>query len=297
MAKQTKYLLINYNIYFFFQRDIQSGFIFAIKKIRKQTLINLKIQDYLQNEIIIQSFLNHANIIKLYGFYYDEKFIYLVQEYASHGQLYKDLQLQKGQKYDETQAALYIKQIISACIFLHQNNIIHRDLKPQNILLSYGAIKITDFGCSVYCPELKRQTFCGTLDYISPEMLNGEDYGRSVDIWSLGILAYELLTGKAPFLCEKNNEQLQKIMKVNIIIFYVFFFFFIINFYQNDLFFPGYVSLEAQDFINKLLQRDPNERINLVDINNNEWLNKNISRYSKEQWDNNIVEQTKRVIL
>jgi len=62
-----------------------------------------------------------------------------------------------------------------------------------------GVLKIADFGCSVYCPENRRDTFCGTIDYISPEIASGEGYGQSVDIWSLGILVYELLTGKSPF--------------------------------------------------------------------------------------------------
>ena len=74
----------------------------------------------------------------------------------------------------------------------------HRDIKPENILLVFGVVKLADFGCAAFC-ESERSTFCGTLDYASPEILNSQNYDFQVDIWCIGILTYELLTGKAPF--------------------------------------------------------------------------------------------------
>lgn len=79
-------------------------------------------------------------------------------------------------------------------IYLHSLGIIHRDIKPENILNSYGVLKLSDFGWSIYTEE-KRMTFCGTLDYVSPEVVSGKDYDFKVDIWSIGVLTYELITG------------------------------------------------------------------------------------------------------
>ena len=82
----------------------------------------------------------------------------------------------------------------------------HRDIKPENILNSFGVLKISDFGWSIYS-ETKRQTFCGTLDYISPEMIAGKYYDFRIDIWSIGVLAFEFLTGNPPFENKCNKEE------------------------------------------------------------------------------------------
>ena len=83
---------------------------------------------------------------------------------------------------------------------MHSKGVIHRDLKPENLLNSFGVVKISDFGWSVYAPnDQRRETICGTPDYVPPEMLKGEKYNSAVDLWSLGILAYEFATGKPPF--------------------------------------------------------------------------------------------------
>lgn len=88
--------------------------------------------------------------------------------------------------------------------YIHDKNVIHRDIKPENLLISFGTIKLADFGWSCHTPSNRRQTKCGTLEYLPPEMvLNGEsyrDYDKSIDIWSLGVLAFEFVTGKSPFV-------------------------------------------------------------------------------------------------
>lgn len=92
--------------------------------------------------------------------------------------------------FNEAESAYYIKQVIESLKYLHSEGIIHRDIKPENILLCQGVLKLSDFGWSTYSPYAKRQTFCGTLDYVPPEIVEGDLYDERVDIWSLGVLCY-----------------------------------------------------------------------------------------------------------
>jgi len=140
-------------------------------------------------------------VVQLYGFFYDDEKIYLILEYCPGGELYKDLKAQPGGHYTEPVAAGYIYQVCKALMYIHSKDIIHRDIKPENLLNCLGVIKLADFGWSVHAPSNRRQTMCGTLDYLPPEMVQrGKiDYDNSIDIWSLGILAYEFVCGKPPF--------------------------------------------------------------------------------------------------
>ena len=154
-------------------------------------------------EIKIQMYMNHPNVLKLYGFFHDSKNIYLILEYCSQC-LFKDFRhkvifcLIQG-KLSEEETAYFGKQAISALKYMHNEYIMHRDIKPQNILIEHGVLKLSDFGWSIYSPMYKRQTFCGTVDYVPPEIVEGASYDERVDIWALGILLYELASGKAPF--------------------------------------------------------------------------------------------------
>lgn len=143
--------------------------------------------------------MRHENVCRLYGFFWDEKKIYLILEFATGGEIYKELMDSPNRRFDETKAANYIHQIIQALKYLHSKNVIHRDIKPENLLNCGGTIKLSDFGWSTHTPEDKRRTLCGTLDYLPPEMVNKIDYNHSVDIWSIGILTFEFLTGNPPF--------------------------------------------------------------------------------------------------
>ena len=96
--------------------------------------------------------------------------------------------------------------MVNAIYFLHQNNYIHRDIKPENILLFENDVaKLCDFGWCVEFKDEPRNTFCGTTEYMAPEMLNQKKYGKEIDVWSLGILLYEMLHGHSPFKPDKND--------------------------------------------------------------------------------------------
>ena len=123
----------------------------------KSSIKKSKVEHQLRREIEIQSFLEHKNILKMYGFFWDEKKIYLILEYALGGELYKDLQGQPNKRYTEERTANYIQQLSDALMYLHQKEVIHRDIKPENLLNSQGTIKIADFGWSVYAPQEQRR--------------------------------------------------------------------------------------------------------------------------------------------
>jgi serine/threonine protein kinase len=153
------------------------------------------------NEVKIMSLLTSCkHIVKLIDFFEDENNLYLVMELANQGTL-MDM-LNKYGKLKEKVAAKIMRDIILAVEFLHAKNIIHRDLKPENVLLtSEGHAKLSDFGWSSKLAnnDDRRRTFCGTPDYISPEMIDGKEYDSSVDIWCLGVMLYEMLHGLPPF--------------------------------------------------------------------------------------------------
>ncbi|EGR28171.1 protein kinase domain protein [Ichthyophthirius multifiliis] len=237
-------------------REKKSNFIVALKVLDKQQLQMNKIEHQIRREIEIQSHLNHQNIIKLFGFFYDQKNIYLILEYAPQGELYQDLQNQPNKKYSEQKAANYIKQMAQALVYLHSKNIIHRDIKPENLLNSFGTIKIADFGWSIHSQSNKRQTICGTLDYLSPEMVEGGTHNYSVDIWSLGILCYEFCTGSPPFETNSYNKTYERIRNV-------------------DFQLPDYLSNELKNLLRQILVYDINSRLDLNSILQHEWIIQN----------------------
>lgn len=147
--------------------------------------------------------------------------------------------------------------MILALEYCHQNDVIHRDIKPENILLGYNnELKISDFGWSVHAPSSRRQTMCGTIDYLPPEIVSHQAYDYRVDLWCLGILAYEFLVGRPPFESRETSVTYQRITSV-------------------DYVFPSYVSRDAQDFISRLLKLKPSERMPLREAREHRWIMSN----------------------
>ncbi|KAJ8974218.1 hypothetical protein NQ317_018141 [Molorchus minor] len=165
-------------------REKKSKFLVALKVLFKSAIKEFNNEHQVRREIEIQSHLRHPNILRMYGYFHDESRVYLILEYAPN----------------EDVCAKYIAQIADALRYCHTKKVIHRDIKPENLLLdAKGEIKIADFGWSVHPPSSRRTTLCGTLDYLPPEMVCGKTHNEKVDLWSLGVLCYEFLTGKPPF--------------------------------------------------------------------------------------------------
>ncbi|KAG0066493.1 hypothetical protein BGZ89_007224 [Linnemannia elongata] len=232
-------------------RERRTGFIVAMKVLLKSELLKANMEHQLRREIDIQSNLKHKHILRLDTFFHDETRVYLVLEYAPQGELYR--QLKKVRTFPEWRASKYIYELATALAYLHRKHVIHRDIKPENLLLGCnGEIKISDFGWSVHAPSSRRNTMCGTLDYLPPEMVEGRSHSSHVDLWSLGVLCYEFLVGHPPFeakdeAAEDTNDRestFRRIAKVELTI-------------------PDHLSDDAKDLIRKLLQRNPDQRLAL----------------------------------
>lgn len=177
---------------------VEPKYILALKCLYKSEIVQSRVEKQIRREIEIQQNLRHPNILRLYGYFHDEKRIFLMLEFAGKGELYK--QLTKFGNFTEKRSSRYIDQMADALIYLHSKHVIHRDIKPENLLLGInGELKIGDFGWSVHAPGNRRTTMCGTLDYLPPEMVEGREHSEKVDYWALGVLTYEFICGAPPF--------------------------------------------------------------------------------------------------
>lgn len=222
--------------------------LYALKVLSKNQINTLKLMPQLKNEVSLLSRCSHVNIIKIYAAFEDNDYIYLIMELASDGSLFH--RLKKEVRFSESQTANYMTDIIRAIQYLHGLNppILHRDLKPENVLICNDKLKIADFGwCNV--DDSYRNTFCGTPDYLSPEMIKGIGHNEKLDIWTLGVLMYELLHGKPPFSPTekaKDRRLLQKIIETNIL--------------NGNPVFDNKITQEAKEAITIMLNPEPKLR-------------------------------------
>ncbi|KHN81582.1 Ribosomal protein S6 kinase beta-1 [Toxocara canis] len=220
------------------------GKIFAMKVLKKATIVrNQKDTAHTKAERNILEAVKSPFICDLlYAFQTGGK-LYLILEYLSGGELF--MHLEREGIFMEDTAAFYLSEIVCSLEHLHRQGIIYRDLKPENILLdSRGHVKLTDFGL---CKEAiegdqKTHTFCGTIEYMAPEILMRVGHGKAVDWWSLGALTFDMLTGGPPFTADNRKKTIDKILK-------------------GRLTLPAYLSAEARDLIKRLLKRHVETRL------------------------------------
>jgi len=218
------------------------GKIYAMKVLRKEAIIQRKQVAHTKAEKTILQKLQHPFIVKLnYAFQTKDK-LYMILDFINGGELF--FHLKKEGRFGEARVKFYAAQIACAIAHLHSLGVVYRDLKPENILLDLeGNICITDFGLSKELGEGEgTHTFCGTPEYLAPEVLKGQGHSTPVDWWSLGTLIYEMLTGLPPFYAQNINLMYQKIL-------------------SYELKFPSYVSPDAQSLLEGLLIRDPDRRL------------------------------------
>jgi len=222
----------------------KTGKIYAMKMLSKQHIVENNEIEHTMSERTILEKIHHPFLVNLnYSFQTEDK-LFFILDFVNGGELF--YHLQKEKRFSVDRVRFYGAEILLALEALHNSGVIYRDLKPENLLLnSDGHICVTDFGLckqGLTDPNAKTDTFCGTPEYLAPEVLLGQGYGKAVDWWSFGSLLYEMLTGLPPFYSQDVQEMYRRIM-------------------NDRLTFPNYVSEVAKDIISLLLIRNPDERL------------------------------------
>lgn len=244
-------------------REKASGFIVALKILLKSEITGSNATKQVRREIEIQSHLKHENILRLYGYFYDDLHVYIILEYAAKGEMFK--LLQKKKRFTEQEGAVYISQMASALKYIHSKNVIHRDIKPENLLIGAdNKLKVADFGWAVHNIDSKRYTFCGTMDYLPPEMVCHQKHDKAVDLWGIGVLAYEFVVGKPPFETRGSTEETFKKIK------------------SVDFAYPAYLSNACKDFISRLLVREPAYRLSIDQVLSHRWIRTHLRNQARE---------------
>ncbi|XP_075968070.1 MAP/microtubule affinity-regulating kinase 4 isoform X4 [Anarhichas minor] len=235
-------------------RHILTGREVAIKIIDKTQLNPTSLQK-LFREVRIMKTLNHPNIVQLFEVIETEKTLYLIMEYASGGEVFDYLVAHGRMKEKEARAKF--RQIVSAVHYCHLKNIVHRDLKAENLLLDADAnIKIADFGFSnEFTAGSKLDTFCGSPPYAAPELFQGKKYdGPEVDIWSLGVILYTLVSGSLPFDGQNLKELRERVLRGKYRV-------------------PFYMSTDCEGILRRFLVLNPAKRCSLEQIMKDKWIN------------------------
>lgn len=243
--------------------------LFAIKIIKKPEADQEKHYTRIKREVECLKELRHPHIIQLDDVFQTKRFICIVTEYASGGDLYDFIRAQPENRLSEQEALRLFWQMIDAVAHCHSRHIVHRDLKPENVLLSGTDVKIADFGFSrTFDPDNQMlSTCCGSLGYAAPELLAGHKYvGQQADIWSLGVILYTMLCGSGPFGVEEgiNIEAERRMMNGTI--------------KDSTLLSPA-----MRTMIGSMLQPDPNDRVTIEGL-----------LQLKERWEAERAEQEAR---
>ena len=233
---------------------------YALKKMDSKKVEKItKNKKLIDTEVNIHGRISHPNIIKLHNYFEYKHFCFLILEYASDGTLFDIIRSKRG--LSELYAFYYFLQTLNAIYFLHLHSIIHRDLKPENLLINdNNIIKLCDFGWSVKLNDDKRTTFCGTVEYMAPEIIKKQKYDEAIDVWSLGVLLYELVHSYSPFYSE--DLDIKKIGN---------------NITNNNLKFKDGLSKEYKDLVQRLLIKESEKRIKIEDIFQHPFMTKYIN--------------------
>ncbi|OWZ05574.1 AGC protein kinase [Phytophthora megakarya] len=218
--------------------------LYAMKVMSKRSVKNEDLAARVLSERDVLGGTCHDALVHLYWAFQTKGNLYFVMEYCPGGEL--STHLERATRFTEEVAAFYAAELLLAVQQLHQHGILHRDLKPENLLLTEdGHLKLVDFGISKFgVTEATRgaKTICGSYEYLSPEILEGKEYGTAADWWAFGAVLYELLTGLPPWYSQNRDEMHKQVLR-------------------SPLSFPDFISKEAKDLLRKLLSRNPVNRL------------------------------------
>ena len=224
-------------------REKKSGRIFAMKVLRKRMIIKYAQERRTMAEKRIMLELRHPFICRLHASFQDAHHLHLVMDYCAGGELFFHLQRHGSMPLPRVQ--YYAAELVVVLGYMHQHDIVYRDLKPENVMIdAHGHICLVDFGLcreDVEC-GVRLYSFCGTPEYLAPELVRNEGYGKAVDWWGLGVMVYEMLVGLPPFYDSNRQKMLEKIVSAR-------------------LYFPAFIPMVAQDFIGKLLMKQETQRL------------------------------------
>ena len=235
----------------------------AIKIMSKKDMNNQDLE-LARTEIEILKICQHPNIITLYDIFENVNYFYIIMEYCEGGDLFSYLE-DRHFRLPEQQVAKFMHKMCAAIYYIHSYGITHRDLKPENVLMTSkndeADLRILDFGLSkIIGPDEKCTEPYGTLSYVAPEVLLDVPYGKEVDLWALGVITYLMLSGSLPFDDKHSEEAIAKKTVIEP---------------------PPYkgiiwkkISNEARDFVGKLLEKDPEKRMNIKEALEHEWFHK-----------------------
>ncbi|EGB10420.1 hypothetical protein AURANDRAFT_36757 [Aureococcus anophagefferens] len=228
----------------FLVRHVRAGTIFAMKVLKKENIVKRNQVEHTKTERSVLAYVRHPFVVGLHSAFQTAEKLFFVLDYCAGGELF--CHLQKLGKFAEPRARFYTAELVLALAHVHALGVVYRDLKPENVLLdARGHVRLTDFGLSkegVTAHAKGAHSFCGTPEYLAPEILARRGHGRAVDWWSLGALLYEMLTGLPPFY-SRDREKLFEGIK------------------SGDLSYPAYLSGDARGLLAALLHRDPAERL------------------------------------
>ena len=244
----------------------------AIKIINKQNMGNQDLE-LVKTEIDILKISQHPNIIKLYDIFENQDTIFIIMEHCAGGDLFSYIE-QRNYRLPEHKAAEIIHKLSAAIYFIHSFGIVHRDLKPENILMTDNSekadIRLLDFGLSkIIGPGEKCTEPYGTLSYVAPEVLIEKPYDQRVDLWSIGIITYLLLCGCLPFDDEHSEREIARQTIHDQVPYHP-------SLWKN-------LSKESKDFVNKLLQKNPDNRMTIKQILEHEWIKKYYTKVTEER--------------
>ena len=233
----------------------------AIKIMKKSTMDSSDLE-LVRTEIEILKICQHPNIIRLYNVFENADYLYIIMEYCYGGDLFSYLE-NRHFRLSEKRASTIIHQMATAVYYMHSFGVVHRDLKPENVLMTStdedSDIRILDFGLSkILGPYEKCDEPYGTLTYCAPEIIIDEPYAKPVDLWSLGVMTYLMVSGKLPFNSEDENEIARQVVYDEP------------NYTRNPVW--KTISPECLDFIKRLLEKDQNKRMTIKEVLEHKWI-------------------------